>query len=51
MGSFALMAIGFALAGWATQAFGAPLVFIVGGAATALLFAAALLLPAIREFD
>ncbi len=51
MGSFALMPIGFALAGWAIQAFGAPLVFIVGGAATALMFAAALFLPEIRKFD
>lgn len=51
MGSFALMPIGYALAGWATQAFGAPVVFIVGGAATAILAAAPLLLRPIREFD
>lgn len=51
MGSFALMPIGFALAGWATQVFGAPFVFIVGGAATAIMSAAPLLLRVIREFD
>jgi len=51
MGSYALMPIGYALAGWATQTFGAPVVFIVGGAATALLSAAPLLLRPIREFD
>jgi DHA3 family tetracycline resistance protein-like MFS transporter len=51
MGSFALMPIGFALAGWGTNVFGAPLVFIVGGTATAIMSAAPLLLRAIREFD
>ena len=51
MGSFALMPIGFALAGCGTNVFGAPLVFIVGGTATAIMSAAPLLLRAIREFD
>jgi MFS family permease len=51
MGSFGLLPVGFALAGWATEAFGAPLVFIVGGAFTALLSLAALAHPAIRQLD
>lgn len=51
MGSFALLPIGFALAGWATAAFGAPIVFLVGGVFTAALSALALLVPAIRNLD
>lgn len=51
MGSFALMPIGFGLAGWAAENFGAPLVFVVGGVATILMCAAPLFLRAIREFD
>jgi MFS family permease len=34
-GSYALIPIGYAVAGWATQQVGAPLVFLVGGGATA----------------
>lgn len=51
MGSFALMPIGFALAGWATEVFGAPFVFIIGGTATAIMSIAPLGLRAVREFD
>lgn len=51
MGSFALLPIGFALAGWATEAFGAPIVFLVGGVFTALMAAVALAIPAIRNLD
>lgn len=51
MGSFALLPIGFLLAGWATEMFGAPFVFIVGGLFTAFAFALGLLVPAIRNLD
>lgn len=51
MGSFALLPIGFALAGWATNEFGAPIVFLIGGTFTALLGAGGLLIPAIRNLD
>jgi len=51
MGSFALLPIGFALAGWATETFGAPFVFIIGGIITALLSVVGLLHPAIRNLD
>lgn len=51
MGSFALLPIGFALAGWATEQYGAPLVFLVGGLVTAAVSALALTIPAIRNLD
>ncbi len=51
LGSFVLLPVGAGLAGWATDLAGPPLVFIVGGAATALLGAAGLLHPAIRNLD
>jgi hypothetical protein len=51
MGSFALLPIGFALAGWATEQFGAPAVFLVGGSFAALISAAGLFVPAIRNLD
>jgi MFS family permease len=51
LGSFALLPLGFALAGWATTTFGAPLVFIVGGGFTALVSVLALAHPAIRGLD
>ncbi len=51
MGSFALLPIGFLLAGWATEQFGAPMVFISGGLFTAIVSAAGLLVPAIRNLD
>ena len=51
MGSFALLPIGFALAGWATEQFGAPTVFLVGGTLAALFTAVGLLVPAIRNLD
>jgi len=51
MGSFALLPIGFALAGWATEQYGAPIVFLIGGLFTALVSAAGLLVPAIRNLD
>jgi sugar phosphate permease len=51
IGSFALLPIEFALAGWATETFGAPFVFILGGIITALLSVLGLLHPAIRNLD
>jgi MFS family permease len=51
MGSFALLPVGYALAGWATEAFGAPIVFLVGGLFTASVYALGLLVPAIRNLD
>lgn len=51
MGSISLMPIGMVLAGWATGAFGPALVFIVGGALTALIGITAMLHPAIRALD
>jgi len=51
LGSFVLLPLGFGLSGWATDRFGPPLVFILGGAITAVLAAAALLHPTIRRLD
>jgi MFS family permease len=51
MGSFALLPIGYALAGWATETYGAPIVFLVGGTTTALMMIIGLLIPAIRNLD
>jgi hypothetical protein len=36
LGSFALLPVGYALAGWATDALSPPLVFVIGGTATTL---------------
>jgi len=51
LGSFVLLPVGYAVAGWATDLVGAPLVFAVGGAVTTLLALAGLLHPAIRHLD
>jgi len=51
LGSFVLLPIGFALSGWATDAFGAPTVFLVGGLGTILLILLGLTHPAIRNLD
>jgi DHA3 family tetracycline resistance protein-like MFS transporter len=51
LGSFALLPVGYAVAGWATEAWGAPLVCIVGGGLTMALSALGLLHPAIRRLD
>jgi MFS transporter, DHA3 family, tetracycline resistance protein len=51
MGSMSLMPVGMAVAGWATATVGPALVFIAGGALTALVGIAAILHPAIRELD
>jgi MFS family permease len=51
LGSWVLLPIGFALAGWATDRFGAPLVFLIGGFGTIALTALGLFHPAIRGLD
>jgi DHA3 family tetracycline resistance protein-like MFS transporter len=51
LGSWVLLPIGFAIAGWATDLVGAPTVFLVGGAGTVVLTLIGLLHPAIRNLD
>ncbi|HNP88003.1 MAG TPA: MFS transporter [Kouleothrix sp.] len=51
LGSFVLIPIGYALAGWATDWFGAPLVFIIGGVGTMVMALLGLAHPAIRGLD
>jgi DHA3 family tetracycline resistance protein-like MFS transporter len=51
LGSFVLLPIGFSLSGWATDIFGAPTVFLIGGLATISLALLGLLHPAIRTLD
>jgi MFS family permease len=51
LGSFVLLPIGFSLSGWATDRFGAPTVFLIGGLATIALVLLGLLHPAIRKLD
>lgn len=51
LGSFTLMPIGYALAGWATDKVGAAAVFIVAGCITAAMAILGLLHPAIRKMD
>ena len=51
LGSFGLLPIGLALAGWATERLGPPPVFIIGGLVTAAVTLAALAHPAIRQLD
>lgn len=51
LATYALIPVGFALAGWATNAFGAATVCILGGAITAAVAGLGLLHPAIRHLD
>jgi len=52
LGSFALIPIGYALTGWATETLGAPLVFVIGGGLTVVVAALVLIgHPAIRDLD
>lgn len=51
LGSFILLPIGYGISGWATDLIGAPQVFVIGGALTALLALLGLLHPAIRNLD
>ena len=51
LGSFVLLPIGFALAGWGTELLGAPRVFLIGATGTILLVLLGLIHPAIRNLD
>lgn len=51
LGSFVLLPIGFALAGWATELLGAPRVFLIGGIGVIVLVLLGLAHPAIRNLD
>jgi MFS family permease len=51
LGSWVLLPIGFALAGWATDLVGAPTVFLIGGCGTILMTLIGLSHPAIRNLD
>jgi DHA3 family tetracycline resistance protein-like MFS transporter len=51
LGSFVLLPIGFALAGWATDLLGAPTVFMIGGLGVIILVLLGLSHPAIRSLD
>jgi DHA3 family tetracycline resistance protein-like MFS transporter len=51
LGSFVLLPIGYAAAGWLTDRIGPPSVFVLGGTLTALLLGLGLLHPAIRKLD
>ena len=51
LGSFVLLPIGFGISGWLTDRIPASTVFILGGGLSIVMFLAALLHPAIREFD
>jgi len=51
LGSWVLLPIGFALAGWATDLVGAPTVFLIGGCGTILMTLIGLSHPAVRNLD
>jgi MFS transporter, DHA3 family, tetracycline resistance protein len=51
LGSFALLPVGFAIAGWATDQLGAAPLFAIGGGMTAIFALLALAHPAIRNLD
>jgi MFS family permease len=51
LGSFVLLPIGFALAGWGTELLGAPTVFLIGSIGIIVLVLLGLSHPAIRNLD
>lgn len=51
LGSFVLLPIGFSISGWATDRFGAPTVFLIGGLGTITLAILGLVHPAIHKLD
>lgn len=51
LGSYALLPVSFALAGWGTNAWGAAAVCLLGGAATILIGTLGFAHPAIRQLD
>ncbi len=50
-GSFVLLPVSYGLAGWLTQQFGAPPIFMLGGVAAAAIMSLGLLHPAVRRLD
>jgi MFS family permease len=51
LGSFVLMPIGFALAGWLTDKIGPVQVFVIGGSSTVVLALLAYMHPGVRKLD
>lgn len=51
LGSYALLPVGYALAGWATDCLGPPDVLLAGGLISALIVGLGLLHPDVREVD
>lgn len=51
LGSWVLLPVGFALAGWGTDLVGAPTVFLIGGCGTILMTLIGLAHPAVRNLD
>ena len=51
LGSYALLPVGYALTGWATDRFGAAQVFIVGGLFSAAITMLGMLHPTVRRLD
>ena len=51
LGSFALLPLGFALAGWSTELLGPSWVYILSGSITALLALLGLMHPTVRRFE
>ena len=51
LGSWVLLPVGFALAGWGTDLVGAPTVFLIGGVGTILMTLIGLAHPAVRNLD
>ena len=51
LGSWVLLPVGYALAGWGTDLVGAPTVFLIGGAGTILMILIGLAHPAVRNLD
>ena len=51
LGSYAFLPLSYGISGWATDRFGAAMVFVIGGAATAVLPALGLTHRAVRRLD
>lgn len=51
LGSWVLLPVGYALAGWGTDLVGAPTVFLIGGTGTILMTLIGLSHPAVRNLD
>jgi MFS family permease len=51
LGSFALLPVGYAMAGWSTDHIGAPAVFLIGGTCAAIVAMLGLTRPTVRGLD